>query len=64
MGNVQFNLMQDGPLPEIRESARYCLEHGAPGGGYIFSTSNTIFPGMPLAHYEYMIEVFREYRSP
>lgn len=61
MGNVQCNLMQDGPLDAIRASARYCLEQAAPGGGYIFGTSNTIFPGMPLAHYEYMLDVFHEY---
>ena len=61
MGNVQCNLLQDGPRAAIRRSTRYCLEHAAPGGGYIFSTSNTIFPGMPLANYEYMLEVFREY---
>ena len=58
MGNVQCNLLQDGPREAIRASARYCLEHAAPGGGYIFSTSNTIFPGMPLGNYEYMLEVF------
>jgi len=45
MGNVQCNLLQDGPKAAIRESALYCLEHAAPGGGYVFSTSNTIFPG-------------------
>lgn len=61
MGNVQCNLLQDGPLDAIRQSARYCLEHAAPGGGYVFSTSNTLFKGMPLAHYEYMLEVYREY---
>jgi len=47
MGNVQCNLLQDGPREAIRASALYCLEHASPGGGYIFSTSNTIFPGMP-----------------
>ena len=61
MGNVQCNLLQDGPREAIRESALYCLEHASPGGGYIFSTSNTIFPGMPLKHYEYMLEVFDEF---
>jgi uroporphyrinogen decarboxylase len=61
MGNVQCNLMQDGPLEAIRRSARYCLEHASPGGGYIFGTSNTIFPGMPLAHYDYMLQVYREF---
>ena len=61
MGNVQCNLLQDGPLEAIRKSALYCLENASPGGGYIFGTSNTIFPGMPLAHYEYMLDVFREF---
>ncbi len=61
MGNVQCNLLQDGPLEAIRESALYCLENASPGGGYVFGTSNTIFPSMPLAHYEYMLEVFREF---
>lgn len=61
MGNVQCNLLQDGPEEAIRESALYCLENASPGGGYIFGTSNTIFPGMPLRHYEYMLEVFREF---
>jgi uroporphyrinogen decarboxylase len=61
MGNVQCSLLQEGPPEAIRQSARYCLEHGSPGGGYIFGTSNTIFPGMPLANYEYMLEVYREF---
>ena len=33
----------------------------SPGGGYIFGTSNTIFPGMPLRNYELMLQVFREF---
>ena len=64
MGNVQCSLLQDGPREAIRESALYCLTHAAPGGGYIFSTSNTIFPGMPLENYEYMLEVFRDTTHP
>ena len=63
MGNTQCNLLQDGPKSAIRESAQYCLEHASPGGGYIFSTSNTIFPGMPLKNYEYMLDVFNEFNQ-
>ena len=63
MGNVQCNLLQDGPLEAIRQSAEYCLQHAAPGGGYIFGTSNTIFTGMPLTHYEYMLDVYRQFCS-
>jgi uroporphyrinogen decarboxylase len=59
MGNVQCSLLQDGPDEALAASVRYCLEHGAPGGGYIFSSSNTIFHGLPLRNYEFMLEVFR-----
>jgi uroporphyrinogen decarboxylase len=61
MGNVQCSLLQDGPKDAIRASARYCLENASSGGGYIFSTSNTIFPGMPPENYDYMLEVYREF---
>ena len=61
MGNVQCSLLQDGPKEAIRESAQYCLEHASTGGGYIFSTSNTIFPGMPLDNYEYMLQVYNDF---
>lgn len=61
MGNVQCSLLQEGPDSAIRRSARYCLEHASPGGGYIFGTSNTIFPGMPLRNYEYMLSVYRDF---
>ena len=66
MGNVQCNLLQDGPDEVIRKSALYCLENASPGGGYIFSTSNTIFKGMPLENYEYMLQVYRDFcrRAP
>lgn len=61
MGNVQCSLLQEGPEEAIRGAALYCLRHGTPGGGYIFGTSNTIFPGMPLRNYEYMLDVYREF---
>jgi uroporphyrinogen decarboxylase len=61
MGNVQCNLLQDGPLSAIRDSALYCLNNASQGGGYIFGTSNTIFPGMPLEHYEYMLSVYHDW---
>lgn len=61
MGNVQCNLLQDGPDEAIVASARYCLDQGAPGGGYVYSSSNTIFPGLPLRHYELMLQVRDEW---
>jgi uroporphyrinogen decarboxylase len=63
MGNVQCSYLQDGPESLIRDSARYALRHGAPGGGYIFSSSNTIFKGLPLRHYEVMLEELSHFRQ-
>lgn len=61
MGNVQCNLLQDGPDEAIEQSVLYCLVNASPGGGYIFSTSNTVFPGMPLENYEYMLEIYHQF---
>ena len=58
MGNVQCNYLQDGPDEKIIESAKYCLDHATIGGGYIFSTSNTIFKGLPLKNYEVMLDYY------
>nr|MBC8367867.1 hypothetical protein [bacterium] len=61
MGNVDCGALHAGPVEKVIASARYALEHGPPGGGYIYSSSNTIFKGVPLAHYEKMIEIYRQY---
>ncbi|MDX9978780.1 MAG: uroporphyrinogen decarboxylase family protein [Lentisphaeria bacterium] len=61
MGNVQCSLLQHGSPEAIRAATLDCLRQGAPGGGYILSTSNTIFPGMPLANYEHMLGAYREF---
>jgi len=59
IGNVNCGLLDTGTEEECVESARYCLRHGLPGGGYIFSTSNCIYTGMRLARYELILEVWR-----
>lgn len=60
IGNVNCALLDTGTPEEIDESVRYALRSGMPGGGYIFSTSNCIYTGMPLASYERMLEVWRQ----
>ncbi len=60
IGNVHCGVMDTGTPEQIRESARYSLRHGMPGGGYIFSTSNCVYTGMPLASYETMLDVWRQ----
>jgi uroporphyrinogen decarboxylase len=58
-GNVNCGLLDTGTDGEVIESVRYALEHGMPGGGYIFATSNCIYTGMRLARYELMLDVWR-----
>ena len=59
IGNVNCGLLSSGTDEECIESARYALRHGMPGGGYIFSTSNCVYTGMPLERYELILDVWR-----
>ncbi|MBA4387586.1 MAG: hypothetical protein C0404_06365 [Verrucomicrobia bacterium] len=60
IGNVNCGLLQTGSDEEAVEATRYALRHGMPGGGYIFSTSNCVYTGMPLSRYELMLDVWRK----
>jgi uroporphyrinogen decarboxylase len=60
IGNVHCGMLDTGTPKQAREAARYALRHGMPGGGYIFSTSNCIYTGMPLSQYEVMLDVWRK----
>ncbi len=59
IGNVNCGLLDTGTDEEVAESVRYALQHGMPGGGYVFGTSNCIYTGMRLARYEFMLDVWR-----
>jgi uroporphyrinogen decarboxylase len=57
-GNVNCATVQAGTAEGIEASARYCLEHGGvASGGYVFTTSNCIFKGVPLENYLTMLRV-------
>ena len=60
IGNVNCGMLDTGTPEQAREASRYALRHGMPGGGYIFSTSNCIYTGMPLSQYEVMLDVWRK----
>ncbi len=60
IGNVSCAMLDTGSEAECVESVRYCLKHGMPGGGYIFSTSNCIYTGMRLSRYELILDVWRK----
>jgi uroporphyrinogen decarboxylase len=60
IGNVNCSSLDTGTPEEVIASAQYALQNGMPGGGYIYSTSNCIYTGMPLSRYELMLEVWRK----
>jgi uroporphyrinogen decarboxylase len=57
---VNCGLLETGTDEEVAASVRYALENGMPGYGYIFSTSNCVYTGMPLERYELMMEIWRK----
>jgi len=59
IGNVHCGMLDTGTTEQVAAAARDALRHGMPGGGYMFSSSNCIYTGMPLASYEVMLEVWR-----
>lgn len=60
IGNVNCGLLDTGTDEEVVASTRYALQHGMPGGGYIFSTSNCVYTGMRLSRYELMLDVWKK----
>jgi uroporphyrinogen decarboxylase len=61
MGNVDCVMLQDGTPEQIDAECRDCILAAKPGGGYIFSTSNVVYKGMPLRNYELMLEALQKY---
>ncbi len=60
IGNVNCGLLQTGTEEEVAADVRRALQQGMPGYGYIFSTSNCIYTGMPLERYELMNKIWAE----
>ncbi|MCD6219134.1 hypothetical protein J7K43_01970 [Candidatus Calescamantes bacterium] len=61
-GNVDSaKTLVSGSREEIIAEARRCIDKGAPGGGYIFGSSNTIHPGVPVENFLLMIETAKKY---
>lgn len=63
IGNVHCAYLQTGTPEQIRDSAEYAMEYGKPGGGYIFSTSNTVFKGMPMESYKMIHDIWKKNRD-
>jgi uroporphyrinogen decarboxylase len=56
IGNVDVRVLCDSDLEAMRMEVDRCIEQGAPGGGYMIATCNSIFEGMDPAA---VAEMFR-----
>lgn len=62
IGNVNCGLLQTGTDEECKADIMRSLKEGmANGRGYVFSTSNCAYTGLPLARYEMMNELWKQY---
>jgi uroporphyrinogen decarboxylase len=60
LGNIDIRVLFGSDLEAVRDEVDRCLEQGAPGGGYMLATCNSIFEGMePVA----VSEMFRYEQS-
>jgi len=60
IGNVNCGLLQTGTEEECVTDIRRSLHDGMAGYGYIFSTSNCAYTGLPLERYELMNKIWWE----
>lgn len=62
VGNVNCGLLQTGTDEECDADVMRALREGmADGKGYIFSTSNCVYTGLPLQRYERMWKLWKEH---
>ena len=62
IGNVNCGLLQTGTEEDMRTDVMRSLREGmANGRGYIFSTSNCVYTGLPLERYIVMNDLWRQY---
>lgn len=62
-GNVHCAALQTGTDEEVIASAEYAMTYGKPGGGYMFTTSNIPFKGMPPERYRMILDVWKRMRN-
>ena len=64
IGNVNCGLLQTGTDEECRADVLRSLHEGMQnGGGYLFSTSNCIYTGLPLSRHELMLSLWETVRE-
>jgi len=61
LGNLDCDLLARGTPAEIEAEVARLMREVAPGGGYVFSTSNTVLMDVPLENFTMMHAAARSY---
>jgi uroporphyrinogen decarboxylase len=62
MGNIDCgDLLCNGSEEDVEAAVKECIRKGAPGGGLIISSSNSIHSGVDPRNYEVMIRTAKKY---
>lgn len=61
LGNLECDLLARGHPDEIRAEVKKLMTYVAPGGGYVFSTSNSVLMNVPKENLVSMINTARKY---
>jgi uroporphyrinogen decarboxylase len=59
-GAVEADTLINGSPDDAAREAEYCLRFGAPGGGFVLTTSNSVQAGSRPANYMAMLRTARE----
>lgn len=59
-GAIEGETLINGTPEDIEREVTYCIKHGAPGGGFVLTTSNSVQVGTKYENYMTMLRVARE----
>ena len=59
-GAVETEALVNGTPEDAVREVEYCLKYGAPGGGFVLTTSNSVQAGSSHANYMAMLAAARE----
>ena len=59
-GAIEGETLINGTLEDVRREVEHCLKYGAPGGGFVLTTSNSVQAGTKYENYMTMLRVARE----
>jgi uroporphyrinogen decarboxylase len=60
-GGINIETMVAGTPDEIEAEVKYALKHGAPGGGFILGTSNSVAFGSKYENYQRALAMLAQY---